>query len=203
MKALVRIGSVAGSALLATVLTTTPASANTAPVLSCGTTILASCSQTATYTDIDEWETPLTPLPASCPAYLGTDLAHIVGTGRGVEHVNLNKAGDFWATTTFTGEVTISAYAPSDVTAVLDDQGNIVSATPTAAAEHTITGHLTEWFGVSDNKQNGVFTVTTSVHGVDEQGAAFDLHMVQHATWTPGIEPFAGPPHTVVATGSC
>jgi hypothetical protein len=202
MKTLHRIGGVASSALLAAAVTATPASAATAPVLSCGTTVLTSCSQTATYTDTDQWETPLVPLPASCPAYLGSDLVHIVGNGRGVEHANLNKAGDFWATTTFTGEVTISAYAPGDVAAVFDDQG-IVSATPTGPAEHIISGHLTEWFGVSDNKQNGVFSITTSVNGVDENGAPFVLHMVQHTTWTPGTEPFAGPPHTVVATGSC
>ncbi|MGH8961418.1 MAG: hypothetical protein ACRDWT_09450 [Jatrophihabitantaceae bacterium] len=103
----------------------------------------------------------------------------------------------------FTGEVTISAYDPSAVDLVVDEQGNIVSATPTGPAQHTITGHLTEWFGASDNKQSGVFTVTTDVNGVDETGAPFTLHAVQHANWTPGSEPFAGPPHTVVANGAC
>jgi hypothetical protein len=203
MKTLTRIGAIAGGALLAAAVTTTPANADPAPVLGCGTTVVASCSQTATYTDTDQWETPLAPLPASCPAYLGTDLAHVVGTGHGVEHVNLNKAGDFWATNTFTGDVTISAYDPEAVDITYDEQGNIVSATPTGPAQHTITGHLTEWFGASDNKQNGVFTVTTSIRGVDENGAPFTLHMVQHSTWTPGSEPFAGPPHTAVATGGC
>ncbi|MEP7021741.1 MAG: hypothetical protein ABI808_13915 [Pseudonocardiales bacterium] len=204
MKALsTRLGLIVGGSLLAVAGMTTPAIAGPAPVLSCGTVISTSCSQTATYTDTDQWLTPVSPAPASCPAYIGNDLGHLVGTGHGVEHVNLNKAGDFWATSTFTGDVSISFYNPSAVNATYDEQGNIVSAAPTGQPDDVVTGHMTQWFGVSDNNQSGVFTITFSLRGVDQNGTPVSLHGVTHANWTPGTEPFAGPPHTFVSRVSC
>jgi hypothetical protein len=198
-----RLGIAAGGLLLAMVGMSRPASANEAPVLSCGSTVTTSCSETATFTDTDQWLTPPSPTPDSCPPYLATDLGHMVGTGRGVEHVNINKAGDFWATTTFTGDVSISFYDSSNVDVVYDDQGDVVSATPTGEPDNMATGHMTQWFGVSDNKQSDVFTVTFSFHGVDENGAPVSVQGMTHANWTPGSEPFAGPPHTFVARVGC
>lgn len=65
MKALSRLAVVASGSLLAVAAWTAPAIADTAPVLSCGTTVATSCSQTATFTDIDQWLTPVSSAPAS------------------------------------------------------------------------------------------------------------------------------------------
>lgn len=197
-----RVATLAALALLASGALAQSAAADTAPVLPCGTTITTQCTETEHFSDLDEWDTPLGATDG-CPAYLGTDYAHIVGSGNGIEHDNINKAGDFWATNTFTGEVTITLYDPAhvDVT-VIDDQGDI-TATPTGPADNVLTGHITEWFGVSDNKQNGEFGFTVTFTGTDGSGNPISLHGNQHANWTPGSEPFAGPPHHAVNTARC
>src|SRR5215813_5494884 len=56
-------------------------------------------------------------------------------TYNGVLHFTVNKAGDFWATGTQTGDFLLVPDDPS---------------------QPTYTGHFTAWFGVSDNRQNGV-----------------------------------------------
>ena len=52
--------------------------------------------------------------PLGCPGVEG--FVFVDATGNGVFHVTINRAGDFWATTTFTGQATISpvtfAYPP-------------------------------------------------------------------------------------------
>lgn len=85
---------------------------------------------------------------------------------------------------------------------VIDDQGDI-TATPTGPADAVVTGHLTQWFGVSDNKQNGEFGFTFSFTGTDQSGSPLTLHGNSHAIWTPGSEPFTGPPHHSLNTASC
>jgi len=201
MRARVLVALSAGL-LLAAVAASAPASATTAPLLACGTTIVSSCSETAHFDEVNQWLTPAGP-GAGCPGYLENDYGAMVGTGNGVEHTNLNKAGDFWATTTFTGEVTITFYSPSNVDVTLDDQGDVVSATITGPADNVLTGHITQWFGVSDNKQSGTFGLTFSVNGVDQDGASVMAHGAQHANWTPDSEPFAGPPSHAKATLHC
>jgi hypothetical protein len=179
-----------------------PANAETAPDLACGTTITVSCSETAHFDAVDQWMTPLG-AGTGCPSYVADDFAYLVGSGNGIEHDNINKAGDFWATTTFTGQVTITFYAPDNVIASVDDQGDVTSATVTGPPDATLTGHFTQWFGVSDNKQNGTFGLTFSFEGADQAGNPVSLHGDQHANWTPGTAPFAGPPHHAKYAVSC
>lgn len=197
-----RVAALTVLALLASGALARSAAADTAPVLSCGTTITTQCSETEHFSDLDEWDTPLGATDG-CPAYLGTDYAHIVGSGNGIEHDNINKAGDFWATNTFTGSVTITFYDPSKVDVIYDEQGNIVSATPTGPADDVVTGHMTQWFGVSDNKQSLVFDLTFSFVGADESGNPVTLHGEQHQSWTPGSIPFVDPPSNAHMKISC
>jgi hypothetical protein len=179
-----------------------PASADTAPVLACGSTITTSCSETAHFADLNEWQPPVGPA-TGCPAYVVNDYVELVGSGNGIEHNNLNKAGDFWSTSAYTGDTTLSFYDPANVTVtVVDDDGDI-TATPTGPADAVITGHLTQWFGVSDNKQSGEFAVTFSFDGTDQAGVPFSLRGASHANWTPGSDPFAGPPHHSMSTARC
>ena len=201
MKARV-LGALVAGLMLTAVVVSAPASAETAPVLACGTTIPTSCSETAHFDEVNQWLTPAGP-GTGCPAYLENDYGLMIGTGNGIEHNNLNKAGDFWATTTFTGEVTITFYDPSNVDVTLDDQGDVIAATITGPPDNVITGRTTQWFGVSDNKQSGTVDLTFSVNGVDESGASVTVHGALHMNWTPGGEPFAGPPHHAKATLHC
>jgi hypothetical protein len=172
-----------------------PAQAQTAPELACGSTVPDHCADTAHFDQVDEWDTPIGTDSATCPAYITADFLHLVATGNGIEHVNINKADDFWATTTFTGTATMTLYDPANVQATIDDQGNVVAATVTGPPDATITGRFTEWFGVSDNKQNATFGITMSVNGVDQDGHPIDVHGTSHTTWTPGSEPFVDAPH--------
>jgi hypothetical protein len=187
---------------LAALFTAATASAQTAPDLACGTTITTSCSETAHFDSVDQWMTPLG-AGDNCPSYVAADFAYMTGTGNGIEHDNINKAGDFWATTTFTGQVTITFYAPANVTAIVDDQGDVTSATVTGPPDAVVSGHFTQWFGVSDNNQNGTFGLTFSLEGTDQAGNPVSLHGNQHANWTAGTEPFSGPPHHAKYTVSC
>lgn len=197
-----RLAALLALALVGGIALAAPAAADTAPVLACGSTITTSCSQTAHFSDVNEWQSPLG-TGSGCPAYVVDDYVLMVGSGNGVEHDNINKAGDFWATNTFTGTVTLTFYAPSNVdVTVIDDQGDI-AATPTGPADNVITGHITQWFGVSDNKQNGTFGFTFSFDGTDQSGAPISLHGNSHATWTPGSDPFQGQPRHATNTVSC
>lgn len=197
-----RVAALTALALLASGVLAQSAAADTAPVLACGSTIVTSCSETAHFDQVNQWLTPPGPA-AGCPAELTNDYALMVGSGNGVEHNNLNKAGDFWSTMTFTGEVTITAYSPSNVEVILDDQGDVVSATITGPPDDVITGHATQWVGVSDNKQSGTFGLTFSINGIDQNGVSVTVHGDQHANWTPGSVPFAGPPQHAKASFRC
>src|SRR5207302_4981647 len=75
----------------------------------CGVTVFTPCNQTAHFSTTNQVGTPFTSAP-SCPAFVTTDYATIIGTGNGIEHSIINNALDGWFTSTFTGTVTITAY---------------------------------------------------------------------------------------------
>lgn len=197
-----RVAMVSALVLLAGAVLAEPASAQTAPVLTCGSTITTSCSETAHFSDVNQWQTPVGPA-TDCPGYVPNDFALMVGTGNGVEHANIDKAGDFWATNTFTGAVTLTFYDPANVDVTVIDQNGDVTAMPTGPSDAVVTGHLTQWFGVSDNKQNGVFGFTFSFTGVDQSGNPLALHGGIHTNWTPADEAFSGAPHHSISAAQC
>jgi len=180
------------AALSFPLLTAGPASANTAPQLTCGSTQPGPCSQTAHYTDQDEWLTPPdTSLPADCPSVIATEAAHVTGTGQGVEHITVNKAQDGWFTSTFSGNVTLVVYPLSSV--VLDSDGNVIDVVgPPDSSQPVLTGHETEWFGGSFNNKNAILhgTLTLDVAG---GGRSLHLHDSFHLSWGPGDDQ-NGPP---------
>lgn len=178
------------SAASAVVLPALPADAQTIGS-SCGSTVFTSCSATEHYSDMNQWLGG-NPDLASCPPYFG-DWALASGIGNGIEHVNFNKDGDWWATGTWTGNVTITFYPASSVNIVTDGDGNVVSSQITGPAEQILTGHLTQWDGGGANKQSNHFTFTLSFEGTDQAGAPIKVHATDHANWTPGSDPY-GPP---------
>jgi hypothetical protein len=182
--------AVAASVLILAAFGTATAGADTAPNLTCGSTQPGPCSQTAHFTNDDEFGTPLPPAPG-CPSFVQNDFVHIVGTGNGVEHINVNKAQDAWFTLTFTGNVTLTAYPPSSL--AFDDQGNVTGIVgPPDANVPLFTGRLTEWFGGSFNNKNATNTGTINL-SVTGGGQSVSVHTVFHANWAVGADP-SGPP---------
>jgi hypothetical protein len=175
------------------------ASADTAPVLTCGNTQPGPCHQTAHFTNDDEFGTPLSPAPG-CPAFVQNDYVHIVGTGHGIEHVNVNRAQDAWFTFTFTGNVTLTAYPPSSLS--FDKHGNVTGIIgPPDPSVPVFTGKLTEWFGGSFNNKNSVNTGTIHVSATGD-GQSLSVHAVFHAAWGVGADP-NGPPTRAFQKVNC
>jgi hypothetical protein len=130
--------------------------------------------------------TPFANAP-SCPAFVTTDFALIVGTGNGIEHSIINNAGDGWFTSTWTGNVTVTAFI-GDPTAGGVPDPNVP----------TLTGQLTEWFGGSFNKNNVVFHSTFHLNAASADGqTTLRVLDVTHANSTP-TNPFV--PHSFEIT---
>ena len=185
------------TALAVPLLITEPAGAATAPNLPCGTTQPGPCQETAHFTDINDLNTPAPP-GGGCPAYLSTDFFSFVGSGHGVEHINVNRAQDAWFTSTFTGSVTITAYLHGKV----DKNGNVKSVSDPDPNVLPFSGRITEWFGGSFNKQSSVFHSTINLSVTNANGVTIRVHVVSHQSWTPGSDP-NGPPHTAFNKISC
>lgn len=183
-----------------------PASADNAPPQACGTTQPGPCTETDHFTSQDQWEQPLgaTSNATNCPSWLTDDYVLLAMEGNGVEHVTINKAQDFWFTTTFTGEGTATFYPASSLANIVTDQdGNIVSADVVGPPDTTVTGHLTDWFGGSGNNKNAVFHGTINLNGTDAAGNPAAAHITQHTSWTGGQNPFVDPPHVAFSNATC
>jgi hypothetical protein len=129
-------------------------------------------------------------LPAGC--WANPTLAIVSVDGNAVQHVTVNKAQDFWFTSTFTGD---AAVYPVVQPVQFDSDGNVIVDTSGPAL---YTGHLTTWFGQEDNNQNGVDHATVSFHGADAAGNMVNVNgHVQYATNA------AGQPTAQVARVTC
>lgn len=147
----------------------------------CGVTVFTPCNETAHFSSMDQ---ELTPAPAAagsnCPSFVQADYATLTATGNGIEHSIVNKAGDGWFTSTFTGSATITPYLDPDLT-MPDPVG-------------AFTGHLTEWFGGSFNRNNMVVHSTFHFSGTNASGMTLRILDVSH-TNTNAANPL-GPPHS-------
>jgi hypothetical protein len=185
---------------------TQPAQADTAPPLACGNTQPGPCTETAHFTNQEGLQTPVGAASGktNCPDWVLTDYPVLDFTGHGIEHNTLNKAQDFWSTSTFNGTGTVTFYPASSVANIVtDDQGNIVSYDIVGPPDATVTGHLADWFGVSANKQSAVIHNTINFTGTDSAGTSFALHDAGHASWTPGTVPFQDAPHLAFNKATC
>ena len=195
-----RVGAVTVATMAALTLGG-PLDASAAPVaptaFTCGVTVFTACNESAHSTDLTQVGSPIPGVSETCPGWLSTDYVGIVGTGNGVEHSIINKAGDGWFTSTQTGTVTVTAYPPSSMT--FDGSNNPVISGPADPNVGPYTGHLTEWFGGALNKSNMVFGGTVNFSGAAPDGTTFALHLVSHLNTIPNQ---AGPPHMFQIT-SC
>ena len=131
----------------------------------------------------------------------------VVGHGNGIEHSNVNKADDWWTTSTFEGSADVFVLTlDANGNPVLDANGNPVLGALLA------TGHQMQWFGMSLNANNFVFHDTANIRitTVGTPAQTFDVHFADHASSTGGnpfvfgIPPFQKPPaHTVFMKASC
>lgn len=130
------------------------------------------------------------PLPDGCWANPG--IAIVSSDGNAIQHFTLNKAQDFWFTSTFTGD---AAVYPVVQPVQFDNNGNVIVDTSGPAL---YTGHLTTWFGQEDNNKNGVTHATVSFHGASPAGTTVNLNgHIQYATNA------AGQPTAQVAAATC
>ena len=176
-------------AILASLVVALPASANYAPQPTCFPGA-GPCNETDHYTQA---AFPSMAIPAC-----GLPDVWIDVTGNGVQHVNVNKAQDFWETSTLEGAANISL-----LIVTFDTNGNPIFS-PGAPYG---TGHLTTWFGISGNKQNYVVHDTGNFVGTTTTGTSISLHFVDHASSIPpnAIPQFPnfGNAHTLFMKFSC
>ena len=161
-------------------------------------------SMTVHFSTMQQWGTPLGPTTraTNCPAAVLNDYVWIDATGNGISHQTTNGAGDFWSTSTFTGQATLTMYPVSSLADLgTDAQGN-TTATIVGPSDGTVAGHFTEWFGISANNQNGVIHGTIHFQGTDATGASVQVNAVFHAAWLPGTDP-NGPPSFYFDTATC
>lgn len=169
----------------------------------CGQTVTTSCSLTSHYSDMAQWLGQGTPgQSTSCPAYVDHDWAFESGTGNGVFHLNIDKDGDEWLTTTWTGAASITFYPPSSVSIVTDNDDNVISSQITGPPDQVLTGSNTQWFGVSFNNQDSVMNSTFSFRGTDQSGSPITIKNEQHQQWLPGADP-DGPPSAAHLRFTC
>jgi hypothetical protein len=183
----VRAG-IAGAVAVAMPLATA-AMSTAAPVspsdFTCGVTVFTPCNQTAHFSTPSGTDAPLVgqpnPQATGCPAFVAVDAPVFQGTGNGIEHSIINKAGDGWFTSTFTGSVTMTAFT-------VDSNGNPLAPDPNVPV---YSGHLTQWFGGSFNKNNMVNHATVTFSGTAPDATSVHFHMVDHMNTTPN--PAAAP----------
>jgi len=91
----------------------------------------------------------------------GSPSGTLSGSGNAVFHTTINKAGDFWLTSTQEAWFTV----------VPDD-----SSLPNFA------GHFATWFGISDNNRNSVThdILNARATATDGSGATVTIHAVDH-----------------------
>ena len=198
---LVRRVGVAAALAVVTVPIVGMQSASAAPVspedFTCGITVFTPCNQTAHFSTIDSVGTPLQTAEPACPPQVSTDFVTMVGTGNGIEHSIVNKAGDGWFTSTFSGTATLTAYPPSSIDN--SDPNNPVVIGPPDASFGPFTGKITEWFGGSFNRSNQVMHDTFHFNGTTAEGTtSFQILDVSHFNTTPNTG--LGEPHTFEIT---
>lgn len=198
-----RIAALSAIVLSGSLVFAGSAHADTAPQLPCGSTVLESCTDSAHFTNVDEWQPPLGQTAVGCPAYLVDEYVQIEATGNGDEHNTINKSHGFYTNTSFTGDAVLTFYAAANVNVtVIDDEGDL-TAVPTGPATAVLTGRLSEHFGVSETKQGLVFGLTFSFEGVDGTGTPVSLHVTQHQNWNPTHPKFTGPPQHADSSVHC
>ncbi|MDQ4491562.1 hypothetical protein RBS60_15275 [Sinomonas sp. ASV486] len=185
-----RLLAAAAAVAAATALGSAAGWADSPPTITCGVTQQGPCSQTVHFSSQQGATTPVgTPTNSStCPDWFINDIGFLDFSGNGVAHVNVDKAQDFWTTSTFTGTGTLTLYSPQNV--IFWPDGSI---TPKGSPDQILTGHLTDWFGISANVSSAVVTGTVDITGTLASGSSLGVHYASHMNWNRGAIPFVDP----------
>ena len=152
------------------------------------------CQETLHFGESDFVPQPGGPCPPPVPGPV-----FVRGLGNGIEHSNVNKADDWWTTSTFEGSADVF------VLNGFDANGNPILGALLA------TGHQMQWFGTSLNRSNFVEHDTANIRitTLGKPAQTFDIHFADHISSTGGnpfvfgIPPFQEPAHTVFMKFSC
>jgi hypothetical protein len=128
------------------------------------------------------------PLPGCTGIF--TEWAFIQQTGNGVQHVNVNRAQDFWFTSTMVGPMTLvvgTVLLDSDGRPILDSNGNPIFTRD--LSKPTFTGQLQQWFGASFNNKNFSNSGTLNLQATGSDGSSISVHFNIHINTT-GMQPF-------------
>jgi len=134
--------------------------------------------------------------PLNCQGYFGSWVLIDV-TGIGVQHITVNKAQDFWFTTTFEGAVTAKGVL---VTITPNPTGPPTFTISPDPSRPPLTGHFQTWIGFEGNQKNFVAHDTGNLHLTAPDGTAYAVHFNDHASST-AANPFV--PHTLVMNTHC
>ena len=110
-------------------------------------------------------------LPTGC--WMPSTDALMSTSGNAILHSTVNKANDFWFTSTYTGDAAVYPIV-FDSLGNPEVDGNDNDVVETSGAP-LATGRLTTWFGEADNKQNGVQHATLTFKGVEADGTAVSI----------------------------
>lgn len=115
-------------------------------------------------------------LPAGC--WLPSTDAIMSTFGNAIMHSTVNKADDFWFTSTYTGDAAVYpiVFASPGVPMVDENDNDVLDTSGVPLA----TGHLTTWFGEEDNNQNGVQHATLNFKGVEADGSPVSINAHFH-----------------------
>jgi hypothetical protein len=127
------------------------------------------CSQTIHFTS-----NPPFAVPFPCSSLAGLDVISEFN-GNGVFHINVNGAGDFWVTGTYTGAISVQ---PA-LSVVLDKYRNVVSFVPDPSRP-SATGRVTDWFGFQQNHSNAVGSNTVNAQVTTSAGQSVAFHLNGH-----------------------
>jgi hypothetical protein len=146
------------------------------PIPTCGPGV-GPCQETDHFGELTFLGSPL----PGCGSF--SEWALITQNGNGIQHVNVNRAQDFWFTSTMEGAATIVLGF-----VVLDSNGNPISFTPDPT-KPTFAGHFQQWFGAEFNNKNFSNSGTTNFQGTGSDGSSLSLHFNFHINTT-GMAPF-------------
>jgi hypothetical protein len=155
------------------------------------------CTETDHFGTLDFLGSPL-----NCPGYF-SGWSAISATGNGIQHITVNRADDFWLTSTFTGTATITPLIVIVGPPPGPGQPPTITVVGVDPARPSLSGHLETWFGISGNRSNYVIHDVGNFHGTSVAVTpvqSFSLHFIDHISSIPS-NPFA--PHTVIMDASC
>jgi hypothetical protein len=163
---------VLAAAIFASLVLASPASASGSSSPSCLPGPNA-CSQTVHFTS-----NPPFAVPFPCSSLAGLAVISEFN-GNGIFHINVNGAGDFWVTGTYTGAISVQP-----ALSVVTDSNNIVLSFVPDTSRPSASGRVTDWFAFQQNHSNAVGTNTVNAQVTTTDGQSIAFHLNGHVQFS-------------------